>query len=79
MAVANQFGQHLSHSGAGLKTSACEAKSVNQAGRGLAQANHRLVVWQVAFCATPGADHMGMPQAGKQFNRSGQHQAYGLA
>ena len=77
--MANQFGQHLPYSRSGLKTCACEAKSVDQTWRGLAPADHRFMVRQITFGTTPGADHMGVPQAGQQFNRAGQHQANGLA
>ena len=67
-AIAHQLGQHFTNGRADLETGARKPKAMDQAGGGLAQAQHRLAIGQITFCATPGADEVGMAQGGQQLD-----------
>src|SRR5690349_23972588 len=58
--VAHQFGQDLANGWPDLKAGAGKTEAVEQARRGTAGADHRLVVGQVAFGTAPGPDEVRM-------------------
>ena len=59
----------LADRGSDLEARAGKAEGVDEAGRRCTEADHRLVVGQVALGAAPAADHAGAAQRGQEFQR----------